>query len=330
MNVERILIPTDLSEISNAALETADLFIDKFDCVVDLMHVIPLSKYLNDSFDTIGVPLDMTQDVYPKLIENQRKKLSAFANKHIKNKDRRGEYIINIDRKPSDSILKQIEKGNYDLVLMSAKGDHTADFFHGSATDKIIRRSETPVLTVTEMMRSTDINTIIVPCDFSDHSLSAIPLALDVAHRFGAKIQLLNVIELYAQDIHGIEPASLGIDEDAVYTGIKNRVKAYFEEHGNGTFKLEDGKEKYKDVFVVQRDEGVERIPCETIVRKSVAAHHEIVDYANEHADLLVMSTHGRSGLSRMLLGSTTEQVIQHLEIPQITVKPELEEEAKV
>jgi len=81
MNIKRVLIPTDLSEKSNAALASADLFIDSFDCMVDLMHVIPLSKYLGDSFDKIGVPLNMNKDVYPKLIENQRKELSAFANK---------------------------------------------------------------------------------------------------------------------------------------------------------------------------------------------------------------------------------------------------------
>jgi nucleotide-binding universal stress UspA family protein len=62
------------------------------------------------------------------------------------------------------------------------------------------------------------------------------------------------------------------------------------------------------------------------VILKSVVAHHEIVDYANENADLVVMSTHGRTGLSRMLLGSTTEQVIQHLKKPQITIKPDLEE----
>ena len=70
----------------------------------------------------------------------------------------------------------------------------------------------------------------------------------------------------------------------------------------------------------------MESIDFKTIVRKSIAARHEIVDYCNDNADLVVMRTHGRTGLSRMLLGSTTEQVIQHLEKPQITIKPDLED----
>lgn len=321
MDVKRVLIPTDLSEKSNAALESADLFIDSFDCTVDLMHVIPLSKYLGDSFDKIGMPLNMDKEVYPKLIEQQRKELSAFANEHIKKKERRGEYIVTIDRKPSDSILTQIGKGNYDLVIMSAQGSHFADFFHGSATDKVIRRSKTPVLTMSEKMKIEKINTIVVPCDFSEHSLAAIPMAFDVAQKFGAKIELLNVIEMYAHDVHGIEPTTIGIDEKAVYGGLHSRLKSYFQENEEYNLKVKDGDTLYNDYLVRNEEESID---CKTVILKSIAAHHEIIDYANNNADLVVMSTHGRTGLSRMLLGSTTEQVIQHLEKPQITIKPDL------
>lgn len=323
MDVNRILIPTDLSEKSNAALESVDQFIDNFDCMVDLMHVIPLSKYLGDSFDKIGVPLSMDKDVYPKLIENQRKELSAFANKHIKKKENRGEYIVTIDRKPSDSILTQIEKGKYDLVLMSAKGSHFGEFFHGSVTDKVVRRSKTPVLTLAQKMKSEKINTIVVPCDFSEHSLAAIPMAFDVAQRFDAKLEILNVIELYAHDVQGVEPTTIGIDEEAVYGGLKGRLKSFFKEHEDYDFTIQDGDGEFEDMLVHQDGGTKTSVPFKTVILKSIAAHHEIIEYSNDNADLVVMSTHGRTGLSRMLLGSTTEQVIQHLEVPQITIKPD-------
>lgn len=326
MDIKRVLIPTDLSEKTNAALASADLFIDMFDCTVDLMHVIPLSKYLGDSFDKIGVPLNMNQDIYPKLIENQRKELSAFANEHIKDKERRGEYIVTIDRKPSDSILKQIEKGNYDLVIMSARGGHYADFFHGSATDKIVRRSKTPILTLSETMLVERLNTIVVPCDFSNNSLAAIPMAFDMARKVGAKLELLNVIEMYTHDIHGVEPTSVGIDEKAVYGGLKGRLKSFFTDFDEYDFGIKDGDKLYHDTLVHNNNGEEETLEFKTVILKSIAAHHEIIDYCNEQADLVVMSTHGRTGLSRMLLGSTTEQVIQHLNKPQITIKPDLED----
>ncbi|MEX0724387.1 MAG: universal stress protein [Gracilimonas sp.] len=326
MDIKRVLIPTDLSEKTNAALASADLFIDMFDCTVDLMHVIPLSKYLGDSFDKIGVPLNMNKDVYPKLIENQRKELSAFANEHIKDKERRGEYIVTIDRKPSDSILKQIKKGKYDLVIMSARGGHYADFFHGSATDKIVRRSKTPILTLSETMFVQKVNTIVVPCDFSNNSLAAIPMAFDIAQKMGARLELLNVIEMYAHDVHGIEPTTMGIDEEAVYGGLKGRLRSFFKDHEEYDFEVEDGDEQYQDTLIHKNDGNEEHLEIKTVILKSIAAHHEIIDYCNENADLVVMSTHGRTGLSRMLLGSTAEQVIQHLKKPQITIKPDLKD----
>lgn len=327
MDIKRVLIPTDLSEKTNATLASADMFIDMFDCTVDLMHVIPLSKYLLDSFDKIGVPLNMNQDVYPKLIENQRKELKAFANEHIENKERHGEYIVTIDRKPSDSILKQIKKGKYDLVIMSAQGGHYAVFFHGSVTDKVVRRSKTPVLTLSESMQVEKVNTIVVPCDFSNNSLAAIPMAFDMAKKVGAKLELLNIIEMYTHDIHGVEPTTIGIDDEAVYGGLKGRLKSFFSDHYDKyDFEVKDGDKKFHDTLVHKNADGEESLDFKTVIVKSIAAHHEIVDYCNNNADLVIMSTHGRTGLSRMLLGSTAEQVIQHLEKPQITIKPELED----
>ncbi|HBQ59519.1 MAG TPA: hypothetical protein DD671_07800, partial [Balneolaceae bacterium] len=157
-----------------------------------------------------------------------------------------------------------------------------------------------------------------------NHSLAAIPMAFDLAQKFGAKIEILNVIEMYAHDIHGVEPTTIGIDEDAVYGGLKGRLKSFFDDFEEYDFRVEDGDAENEDILVHSENGEESSLAFKTVVLKSIAAHHEIIDYGNEHADLLVMSTHGRTGLSRMLLGSTAEQVIQHLEIPQITIKPDL------
>jgi nucleotide-binding universal stress UspA family protein len=156
--------------------------------------------------------------------------------------------------------------------------------------------------------------------------MAAIPMAFGVAEKFNAKIELLNVVEMYAYDVQDIEPVALSIDEKNVYGGLKGRLKTFFEDHEDFKFTIEDGKEDFEDVLVRQDEDGEVKIEYKSVILKSVVAHHEIVDYANENADLVVMSTHGRTGLSRMLLGSTTEQVIQHLEKPQITIKPDLED----
>lgn len=322
MRIQRILTPTDLSDKSTAALSSAATLINSTGKKIDFLHVIPLSRYLGDSFDRLGIPLNMEKDVFPKIIENKRREMQEFANDFVTRKENLGEVFITVDRRPSDSIVKQAEKGNYDLIMMSAKGEHESDFMHGSATEKVIRHSKIPVLILTENVSLDSIKTIVVPCDFSKRSLSAIPIAFDVARMFNANIEILNIVELYSADIHGLEPTVLAdLNEDDVYDGLMNQIKQFFNSYSGASYSLIENGDSSSGTIIREHEGVKENVKFKCVVTKSVAAHHEIVEYANEHADLLVMSTHGRSGLSRMLLGSTTEQVIQHLDKPQITIK---------
>lgn len=327
MDVRKILIPTDLSDESKSALLAADIFIELFDCKVDVMHVIPLSKYLTDSLGSIGMPINMSDEVYPKLIKQKQGELQDFADAHIKNKDKKGDSVITVDRKPSDSIAKRAKEGDYDLIMMSSAGSHKSDFFHGSITDKIIRKSPVPVLTLPENLSPKDINRILVPCDFSDHSLAAIPVAYELAEKFEAEIELLHIIELYAADIHGIKQASAGVDKKTIYQSLRDKITSFLGTYDGKTLSLKDGEVDYFDEIVRKHEDGsTSSIHIKTVIAKAVAAHHEIIDYANNESDMVVMSTHGRTGLSHMLLGSTTEQVIQQIKKPQLTIKPDFED----
>ena len=69
-------------------------------------------------------------------------------------------------------------------------------------------------------------------------------------------------------------------------------------------------------------EENLRKVKFNVVVLKSINAHYAIVDYANESSDLIVMATHGRSGLSHLFLGSTTEKVITSSNVPVLTVRP--------
>lgn len=231
--------------------------------------------------------------------------------------------MIAVDRKPSESITKRAKEGNYDLIMMSSKGAHKSDFFHGSITDKIVRKSPVPVLTLPDNLLPGNINRIVVPCDFSDHSLAAIPVAYELAEKFDAEIELLHVIELYAADIHGIKQASAGVDKKGIYQSLTDEINSFLGNYNGKDLRLKKGDVDYFDEIVRTHEDGSESsIHIKTVIAKAVAAHHEIIDYANNESDMVVMSTHGRTGLSHMLLGSTTEQVIQQIKKPQLTIKP--------
>src|SRR5690606_29557860 len=104
MKIQHILIPTDLSDISTAALNSAKSYVNSPGKKVDFLHVIPLSRYLGDSFDRLGIPLNLEADIFPKIIENMKNELTSFANEFVTQDENRGEVFVTVDRRPSDSI----------------------------------------------------------------------------------------------------------------------------------------------------------------------------------------------------------------------------------
>ncbi|MFT4905571.1 MAG: nucleotide-binding universal stress UspA family protein [Natronomonas sp.] len=141
---------------------------------------------------------------------------------------------------------------------------------------------------------------ILLPTDGSEASSRAIEQAIGLATETGAEIHALFVVEdiPYAPEMMDDEVAAQlrSVGEEAL-TAIR-----------------EQAEEAGVDV-VAALEEG--------------APHTTIIDYSEaENVDLIVMGTHGRSGLDRYLLGSVTERVVRTAEVPVLTVRmEELEEE---
>ena len=142
---------------------------------------------------------------------------------------------------------------------------------------------------------------ILVPTDGSDQSERAFEQALDLALTYDAELHLLNVVDV----------SSLAGEFDSV------AVVDSLEESGRKmTHRLRDRAE----------EAGVETV--ETLVREGVP-YSTILDYADDNdVDLVVMGTHGRTGLDRYLLGSVTERVVRKSDVPVLTVRsaPESDE----
>lgn len=129
------------------------------------------------------------------------------------------------------------------------------------------------------------VHTILVPCDFSSSSKRAVHVALELAERVGAAVHLL-----FAEVLHADAQAS---GDDPQET-LKQRLLQDLDPH----------------------------VPVEPVVTRNVAAAPAIVAYAEEHpVDLIVMGTHGRRGISRMLLGSTAEEVVRTAPCPVLTIR---------
>ena len=144
------------------------------------------------------------------------------------------------------------------------------------------------------------VRVILVPIDFSPHSDAALDRAVDFAKAFGAKIHLLHS---YAVLVQGVMPYDFAVP-DGVWDGIRKVAEHKLEEFRQSV--ASEGLEVSSEVSPV--------MPSEAIL----AVSREI------GADLIVMGTHGHTGLKHALLGSVAERTVRLAPCSVLTVKEEV------
>jgi nucleotide-binding universal stress UspA family protein len=166
-------------------------------------------------------------------------------------------------------------------------------FVIGSVAEEVVRNAPCSVVTLRAIgERSVNVySDIVVPVDFSPFSRSALRTAVQLASLFDATIQLVHVINhlslpSFYSPMYG---AFEGEHMDKVRADSIELMKEWMEDHD---------------------------VPFETHVRLG-GTSEQIVSYVEElDAPMLVMATHGLTGLQHFLLGSTSEQVIRYSKCP--------------
>jgi len=145
-----------------------------------------------------------------------------------------------------------------------------------------------------------DLQAILVPIDFSVHSKNALKYAIPMAVQFGARLHLVYVVE------PTIYPADLGFGQ-VVLPGVEDELR-------------QKGSE---ELLALVDKEIAGRVEATTTVRTG-NPHHEILTEAEEQkVDLIVVATHGHSGVEHMLFGSTADRIVRHAHCPVLTVRPQ-------
>ena len=146
-----------------------------------------------------------------------------------------------------------------------------------------------------------EIRTILLPTDFSDYATHALSYAASLARQFGASIICL----------HAIEPVMPAVG----YTGLTEPLP------------MVDLSEQLVESASRELPKIAESEECAGLSVEEIIAHGdaatEIVRVATERGvDLIVIASHGRTGLGRILFGSTAESVVRHAKCPVLVVKP--------
>ena len=294
--VTHVLVPTDFSPSSVPAFRYAVEWAKVFEAELTLLHVHSLQP-----------GLDIDAGIAQKFLDEQRKvargeleKLLTEARQQVPKATM--ELVAGL---PSEGICQIAREKKCDLIMM---GTHGWTGFNrvlfGSVAERVIQRAPCPVLSIPHREAS-DVSAmhplqilprqVVLPMEFSDCSMDAYEYAVQIAKWFDAPLTL----------VHAIEPLSYSLDFTLTHPLQEktNRDKV---------------EKRLSDLTTVLSDQGL-------------SARYELLDKptvdgiletsAIQQADLIVMGTHGRKGLSRMVLGSTACKVLEQSPYPVLTVK---------
>lgn len=290
---DTILVPTDGSDHAIHAAEHALGLAEAFGAEVDAITVVDVRRAAGP-FDAGGVDeafVERLEAEAEAAIEDVEAAASGPRADHLDTAVLRGH--------PREAILEYASDRDADLLAMGTHGRTGIDrYVAGSVTEHVVRRAGMPVLAVRATERSPDAegyDDVLVPTDGSESAAVAVRHALEIANAFDARVHALNVV-----DVGGVA----GGPEFAIPPDVLEDAEAAGE---RATSEIADEAE----------DAG---LSATTEVRRGAPAR-EVLDYVEAvDVDLVAMGTAGRTGPSRFLLGSTTERVVRHAEVPVLAV----------
>ncbi len=204
--------------------------------------------------------------------------------------------------KPVQEIIKVTKEENIDLLVIGTHGRAGVDrFILGSVAERIVRTSVCPVMVI-KGEKYAGFKRIVVPIDFSDCSRKALEYAVATARSHNSTLTILHV---YEESF--IEPYVNAANSEKEADEIMKEIDRVNEN-------------RYDEFLKTVALSGVE---YDKLLIKGVP-ETEIVETAMEQqADLLVMGTHGRTGIKHIIIGSTAEEVVRSVHCDIIIVNPD-------
>jgi nucleotide-binding universal stress UspA family protein len=292
---ERILLPLDGSELSEMTLPYGEELANKLGSEVILYHVHGHEHSNQEHMHQMY--LEMVAEIIRR---NIRKRQPNGADVKITTKVEAGE--------PTENICNLVDKNKVDLIIMTAvnaSGLKVGKML-GSVTDHVCQTVPIPVMLIrTQSLGQIDqtrplINRMMIPLDGSELSKLALPIGEVLAAKLNVGVtlfQMANIIHLYS-DVSG---TSAYIDYTKVNEYEKNRA--------------------ISEMIELEKDLKEDGLNVTNIVTSGTDAANEIIELCKKIGiDLVVMSTHGRSGLGRWVFGNVAEKVLRHGETPLLLV----------
>lgn len=306
---KKLLFASDFSSCSEEALFHALAWAKTLHAGIDIVYVLEMHHGLDVEGAVFKLYMDEQQKVATTEIDKLVKRVRSFSvapvTPHV------------VWGHPADQVAQVALDTGADLIFMGTHGWTGFDrVLLGSTAERVISLAPCPVVAV--RIHSGPVGTaeaesppapsqstaddlpslpqhILVPVDFSDCSLEAVEMALQVAQTFRSAVTLLHVSE------------PIGYSLDFRLSHIEQDKQA-----------RENAKARVEELAQLIRSQGL----TAHVVFKNPPVSDAIVDVSSQgKVDLIVMGTHGRRGVSRVFLGSVAAAVLRHAACPVLTVK---------
>jgi nucleotide-binding universal stress UspA family protein len=283
---DRILFPTDGSDGASTV----------FDHVLDLaaeqsatLHILNVADTTQDSVTVVGGEvIDALEEEGQKIVDAAEKRATQQSIPTVTDV---------IQGAVPETITTYAQQSNVDLIVMPSTGRTGLErLFLGSVTERVIRQSRIPVLTVRPDADALQYpyENVLVPTDGSDCATAALEAGVDIVRSSAESLHILSVIDV----------TSLGVD---VHSDLQI-----------------DRLEEQASAIVNEAAEIATEAEVESVVpatQSGSSVHRVIGSYVADHdIDLVVIGTHGRTGVERYLLGSVSEQTVRNTPVPVMTI----------
>jgi nucleotide-binding universal stress UspA family protein len=299
LRVKRILFPTDFSPTSDAALATACHWARKLDAELHLFHT--LESLRPDLYpaalglaDPAIVSLSIEEMAHKELEERRRQASNQGAVVTVA-------AVEGLSAAPT--LLDYAETHDIDLIAMSTHGRRgVRRLLLGSVAEEVVQRSTCPVLTIGAAAKSghsLSPQRILVAVDLSDHSAAPVAHAKHLASLFQAEMQLLHVL-------------------------VRSPLPAYYDGAAVPNLVFDSPlleKEAQSALEKLYEDADGPAGPVSMHVEHGLAVE-QILRFASANSsDLVVVASHGLTGVSHLLMGSVAERVVRQASCPVLAFK---------
>lgn len=292
-----ILHPTDFSQESQHSFQYAYELAERRDAELHLLHVAtslgddPLRSVFDVSLDE--------EEFYREVHDEADEKMKAL----IETVEASSVPIRRIHSRgssPAPVITEYAEKQDVDIVVMGTEGRRgVSRLVMGSVAGEVVRNAPCTVLTVPDGTTQTpaEVKRVLTPVDLSEFSRPLLRAARDLTASFNASLDLLHVVE----------PLPFPVPLVGAVT-IHDLIPDPIEQSRRQLDRL------------VETSGGLP-VSISTHVAEGHAAITIVEEAERNDADLIVMSSHGRTGLERVMLGSVTARVVRRASCPVCVVR---------